>query len=159
LAGYLAQTAVYAEHTAPIFFGAVMVAHLGGAVHGQLLRGRLHAQRAVAADPAVALALSRRALRQRAIHLARRDPALARHLRIGRPDLPRDFDDGGLVDINAVPEPVLAALPGLTAHHARQIVLAREQGGPFATVDELVGRGLLARPVVDGLRDTLIAPR
>jgi hypothetical protein len=30
-----------------------------------------------------------------------------------RPHLPRDFDDGGLVDINSAPEHVLAALPGV----------------------------------------------
>ena len=35
---------------------------------------------------------------------------LARELRIGRPDLPRQYDDGGLVDVNNVPVGVLAEL-------------------------------------------------
>jgi hypothetical protein len=34
-------------------------------------------------------------------------PVLARELRIGRPDVPRQFDDGGLVDLNHAPVPVL----------------------------------------------------
>jgi hypothetical protein len=42
-----------------------------------------------------------------------RDPAVAAELRIGRPDLPRNFDDGGLIDVNTVPAQVLSRLLGL----------------------------------------------
>ena len=38
---------------------------------------------------------------------------LAQELKIGRPDLPRDYDDGGLVDVNHVPAAILAARLGL----------------------------------------------
>jgi hypothetical protein len=37
---------------------------------------------------------------------------MAWELRIGRPDLPRVYDDGGLIDVNHVPPQVLATLPG-----------------------------------------------
>src|SRR5690606_39982870 len=40
---------------------------------------------------------------------------LAKRLAIGRPDLPRQFDDGGLIDLNHAPEHVLTSLPGVSA--------------------------------------------
>jgi hypothetical protein len=43
---------------------------------------------------------------------------LAAELRIGRPDLPRHFDDGGLIDVNTVPAQVLSRLPGLRPEEA-----------------------------------------
>ena len=45
----------------------------------------------------------RRIKREEAREIARRDPQMARDLRIGRPDLPRQYDDGGLVDVNSAP--------------------------------------------------------
>lgn len=46
-------------------------------------------------------------------HIVQTNPALARELRIGRPDLPREYDDDGLVDVNCVPGAVLADRLGL----------------------------------------------
>lgn len=92
-----------------------------------------------AADPAVAAALTWRARREEARALVARDPALARDLRIGRPDLPRQYDDGGLVDINAAPPAVIAQCCGLDERAARQIERARSQHPiPFQSVDELL---------------------
>jgi hypothetical protein len=59
-------------------------------------------------DPAVARVLAARARRNDARELAAADPLMARELRIGRPDLPRTYDDGGLVDLNSAPAPVIA---------------------------------------------------
>ena len=42
------------------------------------------------------------------------NPVLAQELKIGRPDLPRGYDDGGLVDVNHVPAAILASHLGLT---------------------------------------------
>ncbi|WP_214371319.1 hypothetical protein [Pseudonocardia sp. H11422] len=56
-----------------------------------------------AMDPAVAAVLAVRARREDARRLAASDPQMARELRIGRPDLPRSYDDGGLVDLNSAP--------------------------------------------------------
>ncbi len=53
--------------------------------------------------------------RQQARELADSNPALARELGIGRPDIPHEYDDGGLVDVNHVPGGVLASSLGLTA--------------------------------------------
>jgi len=53
-------------------------------------------------DPALAAAIACRQRRQQARQLLANDPGLARELRIGRPDLPRDYDDGGLVAVVVV---------------------------------------------------------
>ncbi|MBW4720612.1 helix-hairpin-helix domain-containing protein [Saccharothrix obliqua] len=92
-----------------------------------------------AQDPAVAAALSSRARREEARALVARDPALARDLRIGRPDLPRQYDDGGLVDINNAPPAVIAQCCGLNEQAAHQIDRARrDHPTPFHSVDELL---------------------
>ncbi|MGI5504190.1 ComEA family DNA-binding protein [Lentzea sp. CA-135723] len=92
-----------------------------------------------ATDPAVAAALALRARRDEARALVARDPALARDLRIGRPDLPRQYDDGGLVDINTAPAAVIAQCCGLDEVAARQIERARSRHSvPFSSVDELL---------------------
>ncbi|WP_202918975.1 hypothetical protein [Saccharothrix deserti] len=92
-----------------------------------------------AADPAVAAALVLRAKREEARTLVARDPALARDLRIGRPDLPRQYDDGDLVDINTAPPSVIAQCCGLDDRAADQIERAHQQHPvPFQSVDELL---------------------
>ena len=60
--------------------------------------------------------------RNHARHIVQADPALARELRIGRPDLPREYDDGGLVDVNRVPGAVLAAQLGLTQQEVTNVI-------------------------------------
>jgi hypothetical protein len=51
-----------------------------------------------------------------------RDVELARELGIGRPDLPRQMDDGGLIDLNHVPVSVMAGLLGLSEADAAKVV-------------------------------------
>lgn len=105
----------------------------------QPVRPPLQPQPSWGADPAVAAALALRAKREEARTLVARDPALARDLRIGRPDLPRQFDDGGLVDINTAPSSVIAQCCGLDDRAAEQIERARRQHPvPFQSVDELL---------------------
>jgi hypothetical protein len=85
---------------------------------------------------AVAAALTARERRERAREIIASDPALARELRIGRPDLPRQFDDGGLVDVNYVPAPVLVDRLGLSQEAAR-VAEARARLGRFSSPAEL----------------------
>jgi hypothetical protein len=65
------------------------------------------------------------------------DPELAASLHIGRPDLPREYDDGGLVDVNHVPLRFLMRIEGIDESTARQITESREAIGGFASLDEL----------------------
>jgi hypothetical protein len=103
------------------------------------------------AAPELLEALEERVRRRQALTLVERYPAIARELRIGCPDLPRVFDDGGLIDVNVVPEPVLAALSGLTTYETWRIVADRQAHGPFPSVGSLVSRGLTA-PAAQALR-------
>ncbi|WP_084297929.1 BTAD domain-containing putative transcriptional regulator [Actinoplanes friuliensis] len=98
----------------------------------------------------------RRSLREQARQFAAFDPARARSLGIGRPDLLRTFDDGGLVDVNHVPGHELARLPGLGSDQAHAIVMDRLNRGPYRHTDDLVTRGLLSTRIHTKLRTRLI---
>lgn len=78
-----------------------------------------------------------RLLRAKARQLAAQDPGLARELRIGRPDLPRQFNDGGLVDVNHAPAEALTTLPGITPELAGRIERVRADTGGFVSAEEL----------------------
>lgn len=88
-------------------------------------------------EHAVEVAKYRRTLREQARALAAEDPALARELRIGRPDVPRAYDDGGLVDVNHAPRGIIEALPGMTPELADRIVRRRAQTGGFVSAEEM----------------------
>ncbi len=90
------------------------------------------------ADPAVLAAQQRLARREESRALLTSNPALAAELRIGRPDLGRQYDDGGLVDINHVPAEVIARELGLPAPVAEEIVVQRTRVGGFHSADDLV---------------------
>ncbi|WP_160330397.1 ComEA family DNA-binding protein [Sphaerimonospora mesophila] len=121
-----------------LMFGGMFGSWLGGTVHSFIIRQRVFETPGMTAnDRAIALAQHRRALREQARELAERDPSMARELRIGRPDLPRQYDDGGLVDVNHAPAQVIAALPGMTPALAEQVVKARETVGSFVSAEDL----------------------
>ncbi len=87
-------------------------------------------------DAAVTAALAARERRAEARRIVERDPELARELRIGRPDLPREYDDGGLVDLNSAPAAQIARRCDIPRELAERIVAARRAGAPFARVDD-----------------------
>ena len=81
---------------------------------------------------------------------------LAQELKIGRPDLPRDYDDGGLVDVNHLPAVVLASRLGLAPAEVTAVTAARDQIGRFSSIDELSAYANLPPDRLDGLRDWLL---
>jgi hypothetical protein len=105
---------------------------------------------------ALAAAKDKLERRKEARHLVATNPALARDLKIGRPDLPRDYDDGGLVDVNHVPVGVFSSGLGLTAIEARDVVAARDKLGRFVSAEELCEYTQLSPDRVDELRDLMI---
>lgn len=126
--GFLAMTTVIA--------GCVQLGWLRGEVYGFRSRA-LPARVPPPAEPAIAAALSARARRRQARELAERDPLLARELRVGRPDLARDYDDGGLVELNTAPASSIAEICDLTMEDAEKIVSGRG-GGAYGNVDEVL---------------------
>ncbi|WP_210649194.1 helix-hairpin-helix domain-containing protein [Nocardioides sp. SYSU D00065] len=105
---------------------------------------------------AVASVQGARLKREEARAIASRDPAMARDLRIGRPDLPRQYDDGGLVDVNSAPVEVLRESLGLTADQAAKLVEARHQLSRFEHPEDLVNFAGLELSAFDSVRDRVI---
>lgn len=105
---------------------------------------------------AVADVQARRRKQQEARVLARQDPRMARDLRIGRPDLPRQYDDGGLVDVNSAPAGALTQWLGLSSAQAAQVVAAREHLGRFEHVEDLVNLAALDPGTHDQVKDRVI---
>ncbi len=128
--------------------------------HGRLLQGGAPYQGFAPPPPtrfngnaqAVAIANMRRQLRHQAREHAR-DVVLARDLRIGRPDLPRHYDDGGLIDVNHVPAPVLTAITGVTPEMAEHIVQVRGQVVGFSSAEELAAVAALPPHLTPELRE------
>ena len=136
-------------------FGTVLVAlMIVGTAHAFVLRRRVFApppaRLATAAAPAAGQ------LREDAGAIATGDVALAGELRIGHSELPRQVDDGGLVDINHVPAQVLVDRLGLSPAQAGQVVQARERLGGFAGPEELIAGSGLPAATVDALRERLV---
>jgi hypothetical protein len=151
--------------------GAMVLGPIGGGltitfgVRSKLTRPTRAARLAAAArpgigpagvDPAIQEVLARRARRAEARRILETDPALARELYIGRPDLPRQYDDGGILDVNHVPEHTLAELPGFTPELAARVVTARAECGGFTLLSELVVYGGVPEGLADDLSDRLV---
>jgi hypothetical protein len=165
-AGYLAAVIVTAVlMSAPegdamsTVAGTLVVAVAGvAAVHAFVAfrPGAPIAGRPRASELALATARARIRSRQQARELAVSNPALARELGIGRPDIPHAYDDGGLVDVNHVPGDVLASRLGLTAAESTSVTAVRDQLGRFSGPEELTAYTELAPSRVDALRDLML---
>ena len=108
-------------------------------------------------DPAIQAALAARTRRDEARKLAADDPLLARELHVGRPDMTRTYDDGGLVDLNTAPADLIASLCDIPTDLATTIVTTRdERGEPFANIDELLVIVELPVSTWDRIRDRAI---
>ncbi|MGQ5259529.1 BTAD domain-containing putative transcriptional regulator [Micromonospora sp. ZYX-F-536] len=145
------------DNQAVVFCGLALVTWLVGAVHVVLLSRGLWA--AITGGPGSARGRAeeeRRIRREHARYLLYHYPAARAELHLGRPDVPRTFDDGGLIDVNAVPEQVLTGLPGLTPEQCRQVVVDRWLRGPYASMEELAARCLLPPNATEPLRDLLL---
>ncbi len=136
-------------------FLSFMTATFSASVHLFAIRGYVWAPREATSAPKapkapkavpreagadwVAPALDRSSrLREDARRLAEGDPSLAKRSGVGRPDRPRDLDDGGLIDLNHAPVEVLRDLPGFNEQTARQVRERVERLGPFQNLDEVI---------------------
>jgi hypothetical protein len=104
-------------------------------------------------DPAVAAVLAARARREDSRRLAAGDAQMARELRIGRPELPRTYDDGGLVDLNSAPPQVIAHTCEIELATATMITNACAAGITFTTVDDVFSFTDIPYPLWDRVRD------
>lgn len=131
-----------------------LITWAAGVLHVTLLNGRFLAW--VGTYRRRGPAPAGRLRREHARYLLYHYPTARGELRIGRPDLPRGYDDGGLVDINSVPEHVVVELPGLSPSQAQHLVLDRRVRGPYTSMEELAARCLLPPAISDPLRELLL---
>lgn len=111
-------------------------------------------------EPALAAALAARERRAEARKLATGDPLIARDLRVGRPDLQRDYDDGGLADLNNAPAATIASVCGLDIATAEEIVAVRTAAGGFGAVDDVLSAVDVPIAAWDRVRDrAVVLPR
>lgn len=144
-ATWITLAELYEDEKAPALASLAMILAmlapwLGATLHSFVVRKSvfgLAPEASTGNEYALAVAQHRRALRREARELAERDPSLAKELRIGRPDLPRQYDDGGLVDLNHAPAPVIASLPGMTPALAAHVVQVRDQVGGFVSAEDV----------------------
>ncbi|RYB94801.1 hypothetical protein EUA93_10835 [Nocardioides oleivorans] len=111
--------------------------------------------------PQVALAgtqsvLMRRDTRDRYRALVEKDRPLARSMRVGRPDVTRDYDDGGLLDVNSAPSYTLAEHGGISSAQADKLVEVRGQLGRYVSMDEVLAYVDLPDPAATRLRDVAV---
>lgn len=108
-------------------------------------------------DPVVARVLAARAQREEARALWDRDRAMGRELGIGRPDLGRGYDDGGLVDVNTAPAYVIASVIEISPDDAARIVEGREiRGGAYFGVGDVLMEVQLPVHAQDRLRERAV---
>ncbi|TQN42122.1 hypothetical protein FHU33_1516 [Blastococcus colisei] len=108
-------------------------------------------------DPAVARALGARARREETRQLVTREPGLRRELGIGRPDLGRGYDDGGLIDVNTAPTEVIARVADIDRGDAEAIVAGRTaRGGSWFDMAELVDSVPLSPSAREHLRERAV---
>lgn len=142
--------------TALVIVGELLLLALviGGCMHQVWLRRQVYQPTtAPEPEPELAAALRARARRATARKLIADDPLIARELRIGRPDLPGDYDDGGLVDLNNAPAAMIATACELTPQTADGIVTARIKCGGFLTVEDLFSMADIPIGAWDMVRD------
>lgn len=142
-ASYLAVFGLlFSGSTPAIMLGVLLflALWLTSSVHAVAVRRQVFPRRTArdrANAHAVQMAQYRRSLREQARQLLADDPGLAVELCIGRPDLPRAYDDGGLIDVNHVPGPTLALLPGMTDELVQRVLNVRENQGGFVSAEEM----------------------
>lgn len=90
-----------------------------------------------ARQAAVARTHAAKEAREQARALLASDPSAAWELGIGRPDLGRGYDDGGLVHLNTAPASVISQVCGIDLRIAQAIVDRRDAAGPFLSIGDV----------------------
>lgn len=143
-----------------LFAASALCVMIAGCVQLRGLRRRVYGSGGavpVHRDPAVSRALEARDRREDTRQLIGREPGLRAELGVGRPDLGRGYDDGGLIDLNSAPAAVIAGVCGMEPSYAGAIVAAREaRGGSFYNLGEVLVEVPLPPHVQEQLRERAI---
>jgi DNA uptake protein ComE-like DNA-binding protein len=157
LAGYAAlDTPPHPASTARGIAAALaLITWIGGGIHATVISNDAVRRIDARSNPALVAARARIQRRAEGRHLAATQPALAREVGVGRPDL-AGADNYGLVDVNHASAAAIAKLPGMTDHLARRTVEARIQAGHFSSAEDLGLVLNLPPDTIDQIRDMAI---
>jgi hypothetical protein len=142
---------------APEAVGAILaiVTWIGGLAHALAIRRRVALDLDIADSPAMLQATRELERRTYGRELLSRNPALARQVGVGRPDV-ANCDSYGLIDVNHASAAILATLPGMSNELAGRTAEFCAAGGSFVSVEDL---GLfldLPAAAVDALREQAV---
>lgn len=157
LVAYLVLDTTFPHNNAAVGLAAVLglLAWIGGGAHAFAISDDAIRRIDARSDPALDAARMRIERRVEGRKVLAAQPAVAKEIGLGRPDI-AGSDDYGLVDVNHAPAATLGTLPGITAATARQIVQKRAQAGGFSSVEDL-GLVLDLPPgLVDQIRDIAV---
>lgn len=138
LVGYLTLDTTAQHNSAAAGVAAVLalLAWIGGGVHAFAISDDAVRRINDRSDPALDAARIRIERRAEGRRLLATQPALAKEIGLGRPDIV-GADDYGLVDVNHASPVALTRLPGITDEVAGQIVSKRSAVGGFSSVEDL----------------------
>jgi DNA uptake protein ComE-like DNA-binding protein len=100
--------------------------------------------------------LARRELREQYRQLVERDRSLASSMMVGRPDVRRDYDDGGLLDLNSLSAEALRMYGPLSVEEATRLVEVRGQLGRFVDLNEVTAYVPLSESTIARLRESSV---
>jgi DNA uptake protein ComE-like DNA-binding protein len=157
VAGWVANSVSKSgQHGNDDFAGFLLILGWVGAVATSFaIRSAYERQMSSELEQATEAAEQRLADRHRALEMARRNPALAREVGIGRPDA-RGAADAGLVDVNNAGVMALLKLPGVDGDLATQIVETREKVGGFSSLEDCGLTLDMDGGIVEGLRGRVV---
>ena len=119
-------------------------------------RSREHVPVPAVALPGVAQEVARRHQREQYRGIVESDLSLARSIGIGRPDWERDFNDGGLLDLNNLSAAALSRFGPMATDEAQRIVEARQRLERLSSVDEVVIYADLSERTASVLRERAV---
>ena len=104
--------------------------------------------------PGTAWELAKRQRREEYRRLAANDANLARSIGVGRPDLPRDYSDGGLLDLNALSAADLSRFTPMPLGEAERVVETRQRLGSLSSIDEVIAYANLSEVSASRLKES-----
>lgn len=107
-------------------------------------------------DPNIADVLDRRERRVKARQIAAADPAMALELRIGRPELARSYDDGGVIDLNNAGADSIAAVLGWSRGKAKEFVAERDRREGYESLAEVIAMSSIPPRALDRASDQIV---
>ena len=132
-----------------------IIAWVGGIATSFSIRGAYERQIGSPVLRAAEVGEQRLRDRQQAQRIARENPALAKEMGIGRPDV-TGAADAGLVDVNNVSVTALLQLARVDGDLATQIIETREKLNGFSSLEDMGTAMDLPGDVVEALRDRVV---